>query len=89
MATNRLMPAHWSGEKIFHHHRPVNEALAIGGGQPAPFSICISEDVPVTGIACLPLQILGSEVHTIVANSKEVVDTSNKFLALIEDEEEA
>ncbi|KAK3225850.1 hypothetical protein Dsin_005712 [Dipteronia sinensis] len=32
-------------------------------------------------------QIFGSEAHTIAANSKEeVVDTSNKFLALIEEE---
>ncbi|KAK3221975.1 hypothetical protein Dsin_009000 [Dipteronia sinensis] len=42
------------------------------------------------GISSLPLSILRSEVHTIASNSKEeVVDTSNKFVAFIKEEEEA
>ncbi|KAK3226017.1 hypothetical protein Dsin_005879 [Dipteronia sinensis] len=68
----------------------VEEASNNGGGQSTPLSNCISEDVPITGISILPLPILRSEVHIIAANSKkEVVDTSDKFLALIEEEEEA
>ncbi|KAK3225430.1 hypothetical protein Dsin_005292, partial [Dipteronia sinensis] len=61
-----------------------------GKGQPTSLSICISEDVPITGISILALLILRSEVLTIAANSEEeVVDTFNKFLALIEEEEDA